>query len=68
MLASFARRAPFTARSVFGVALLISGTDQAAYQDLVSLFVHHPSIVERARTLTQSVGGVDSASSDAGPL
>jgi spore germination cell wall hydrolase CwlJ-like protein len=54
MLASFARRAPFTARSVFGVALLISGTDQAAYQDLASLFVHQPSLIERARTLTQS--------------
>jgi hypothetical protein len=54
MFASFARRAPITARSVFGLALLVSGTDQAAYQDLVSLFVHQPSIVDRARAQTQS--------------
>jgi hypothetical protein len=54
MFASFARRAPITARSVFGLALLVSGTDQAAYQDLVSLFVHQPTIVDRTRALTQS--------------
>jgi spore germination cell wall hydrolase CwlJ-like protein len=54
MVASFARRAPVAARSVLGLALLIAGTDHAAYQDLTNLFVHQPNVAERARSLVQS--------------
>jgi spore germination cell wall hydrolase CwlJ-like protein len=54
MVASLVRRAPFTARSVFGIALLFAGTDQAAYQDLASLFVHQPGVAERARYFAQT--------------
>jgi spore germination cell wall hydrolase CwlJ-like protein len=54
MVASLVRRAPLAARSVFGVALLLAGTEQAAYQDLASLFVHQPGVAERARNFAQS--------------
>ncbi|HEY7458347.1 MAG TPA: cell wall hydrolase [Xanthobacteraceae bacterium] len=54
MVASLVRRAPFSARAVFGVAVLLAGTDQAAYQDLASLFIHQPGVAERARNFAQS--------------
>jgi hypothetical protein len=54
MVASLVRRAPLSARSVFGVALLVAGTDQAAHQDLTSLFIHQPGVAERARNFVQS--------------
>ena len=54
MVASLVRRAPFASRSAFGVALLIAATDQAAYQDLASLLVNQPGVVERARDFVQA--------------
>ena len=54
MVTSLVRRAPVAARSVFGIALLLAGTDQAAYQDLASLFVHQPGVAERARYFAQT--------------
>lgn len=50
MVASLIRRAPLAARSVLGVALLLVGTEQAAYQDLGSLLVGQPGVADRART------------------
>lgn len=54
MVASLVRRAPLAARSAFGVALLVAGTDQAAYQDLGSLLVGQPGVAERARSFIQA--------------
>jgi hypothetical protein len=54
MVASLVRRAPFAARSVFGVALLVAGTDQIAFQDLASMFASQPGVAERARNFAQA--------------
>jgi hypothetical protein len=49
MIACFARRVPFAARSVFATVLLLAGTGQAAHQDLASLLANQPGVTERAR-------------------
>ena len=54
MIAHLARRAPLAARSMFGVALLLAGTERAAYQDLASLLVNQPGVAERARAFALS--------------
>ena len=54
MIAHLARRAPLAARSMFGAALLLAGTEQAAYQDLASLLVNQPGVAERARSFALS--------------
>lgn len=54
MAGTFAKRAPLTARSLFGAVLLLAGTNQAAYQDLASLLAHQPGVAERARTFLLS--------------
>lgn len=54
MIASFARRRPLAARLLFGSALLLWGTTQAAHQDLASLLADQPGVAERARTFLLS--------------
>jgi hypothetical protein len=54
MVASFVRRCPVAARCIFGAALVLAGTVQAAHQDLGSLLANQPGVAESARTFLLS--------------
>jgi spore germination cell wall hydrolase CwlJ-like protein len=54
MLASLLRRAPASARTGFGIALLFASTSPIAHQDLASLLLKQPGVAERARSFLLS--------------
>jgi hypothetical protein len=54
MVASFARRSPLAARSMFGIAILFAATGPVAHQDLASLLASQPSVAESARNFVRS--------------